>query len=134
MEARKGKDSGSKPSIIFVYNADSGLLNAVKDYVHKIASPKTYSCNLCAITFGNLGMKKDWKTFIANLNFPVEFLHRDEFFERYHLENIKFPSAFIRRGADISLFITQKEMNSLQSLDDLMKLVTKKVNEIRADK
>ncbi|RNI14159.1 hypothetical protein EFE42_06005 [Methanohalophilus sp. RSK] len=32
-------------SIIFVYNADSGLLNEMKDYVHKIVSPASYGCN-----------------------------------------------------------------------------------------
>ncbi len=133
-EAGKGKDQGSKPTIVFVYNADSGFLNALKDYVHKIVSPKTYACNLCAVTFGNLGMKKHWKKFVANLDFPVEFLHRDEFLERYHLDNVKFPSAYIERGTDINLFITQEEINSSQSLDVLMQLVTKKINEIREEK
>ena len=33
--------------IIFVYNADSGLVNGLIDWAHKIVSPETYSCT-CA--------------------------------------------------------------------------------------
>ena len=36
--------------LIFIYNADSGLFNTVTDIAHKIFSPETYSCNLCALT------------------------------------------------------------------------------------
>jgi len=43
--------------LIFVYNADSGLLNAMKDWAHKIVSPETYPCSLCALTYNNLGMR-----------------------------------------------------------------------------
>ncbi|WP_263853986.1 hypothetical protein [Methanohalophilus profundi] len=32
-------------SIIFVYNADSGLLNEMKDYVHKIVSISSEEMN-----------------------------------------------------------------------------------------
>ncbi|WP_232221892.1 hypothetical protein [Methanococcoides burtonii] len=49
----------SKNTLIFVYNADSGLINEMKDYVHKIVSPSTYECNLCAITYGNTGIKNE---------------------------------------------------------------------------
>jgi hypothetical protein len=47
--------------LIFVYNADSGILNAIKDLIHKNVSPETYPCSLCAVTYDNLGMKREWK-------------------------------------------------------------------------
>ena len=50
--------------LIFIYNAESGLFNAVSDYLHKVISPDTYACSLCQITYGNLGMKKKWKDFL----------------------------------------------------------------------
>jgi len=50
--------------LIFVYNADSGLLNAMKDWAHKIVSPETYPCSLCALTYDNLGMRRPWREFI----------------------------------------------------------------------
>ena len=75
-------DSPQTPKIIFVYNADSGIINTVKDYFHKIVKPSTYQCNLCSLTFDNLGMKKGWKTFVDDLEPEIEFLHKDEFFKK----------------------------------------------------
>ena len=38
-------------NLVVVYNAKSGGLNAVLDYVHKMVSPETYDCNLCKLLF-----------------------------------------------------------------------------------
>ena len=38
--------------LIFVYNADGGRLAGLKDLFHKILSPATYSCSLCAVPYG----------------------------------------------------------------------------------
>lgn len=121
----------SKPTLLFVYNADSGLLNTAKDYVHKIVSLKTYACNLCAITFGNIGMKNEWKTFIDSLEYPVQFLHRNEFQQQYFLKNEKFPAAYIKQGKTITNFISHTEINKCKTLDDLILLVKKKISEKR---
>ena len=67
--------SKDEKTIVFVYNADSGIINSVKDYFQKIVNPSTYSCNLCALTFNNTGMKKEWKGFIEDVDAKVEFLH-----------------------------------------------------------
>lgn len=74
-EAESAKDR----SLIFVYNADSGAMAALKDYVHKMVKPMTYECNLCAVTYGNLGLKNEWKRFIERIGMPVDFLHMDEY-------------------------------------------------------
>ena len=47
--------------IVFIYNAKSGLFNAFLDWSHKIISPKTYECKLCAITYNNFGKEKKWR-------------------------------------------------------------------------
>jgi hypothetical protein len=36
--------------LIFVYNADSGILNLLKDAVHKLLKAETYPCSPCAPT------------------------------------------------------------------------------------
>jgi hypothetical protein len=64
--------------IIFVYNANGGKLNGLMDSAHKLVSPSTYSCELCAITHGFFGAKEEWKTFLNDLEIPVEFYHKDE--------------------------------------------------------
>ncbi|WP_245526227.1 hypothetical protein [Methanohalophilus mahii] len=117
-------------SIVFVYNADSGLLNEMKDYVHKIVSPASYGCKLCAITYGSTGMKDEWKVFIEQLGIPVRFLHRDEFVENYGNIEASFPCGYIETENDLELFISTEEMNKLNNLKELKILVRTKINSI----
>lgn len=123
-------DNSNKQKLLFVYNADSGIINTVKDYFHKIVKLSTYQCNLCSLTFNNLGMINTWKEFINDLELDVEFLHKDEFENKYHLKNVQFPAGFLRKGSDIKPLISDNEINKCKTLDDLMALVSNKINEI----
>jgi len=126
----KSDGSNSKTTLLFVYNADTGLFSVMTDYAHKILSPKTYPCNLCAITYGNMGMNKKWKEYIDNLTFPIEFLHRDEFLKRYDLKDTQLPAAFIKKGENIDVLIDHTEINECTSAEELMGLVTRKTENI----
>ncbi|UCE36695.1 MAG: hypothetical protein JSW00_14425 [Thermoplasmata archaeon] len=117
--------------LIFIYNADSGIISSVSDYFHKIVKPDTYQCNLCALTYGNLGMKTQWKDFIENLEISVEFFHKDEFKSKYPWEKAKFPSAYIFKDSELYLLIAQKDMNQLHTLDELINLVNEKLKEFK---
>jgi hypothetical protein len=120
----------SNSSLLFVYNADTGLFSVVTDYAHKILSPKTYPCNLCAITYGSIGMNKKWEEFIANLSFPVEFLHRDEFVKHYDFKDTQLPAAFLKKGDTITMLITHDEINKCTTIEELMDLLTGKLGEM----
>jgi hypothetical protein len=126
-----GERKDKEQTLVFVYNADSGVFHELKDYVHKAVSPSTYGCNLCAVTFGALGMQRDWKSFIEGLDLPVEFLHRDEFADQYPSMDVQFPATFVKRGSDITLLIAHTEINKAKSVDDLIQLVTEKMKELR---
>ena len=114
--------------VIFVYNANSGAVSVVKDFWKKILRPSSYECNLCLQTFSLFGMKKGWKNFIQNLEVETEFLHRDEFEEKYEITDAKYPSAYIQENGEFTLFITQDEMNKVKSLEEMEDLVSKKIN------
>lgn len=114
-------------TLLFVYNADSGLLNSLKDGVEKITSPLTYQCRLCGLTYGFATMKKEWKTFIDSLQIPVKFLHRNEFIEKYG-NKYGLPATFLEEVNKLELLISKKEMNDTESLNDLIHLVQRKLN------
>jgi len=114
--------------VIFVYNADSGLVSVVKDFWKKILRPSSYECNLCMQTFSVFGMKKDWKKFIQKLEIETEFLHKNEFEEKYDIKDPKYPSAYIQDDGNLALFITQDEMNNVKSLEEMETLVSEKVD------
>lgn len=114
--------------VVFVYNADSGKVNGIKDYFRKLVRPETYQCNLCAVTFGGFGMKKEWKDYTKSSTVPMEFLHKDEFFEQYpEMTNAEFPCAYLKHNGNLSLLISQEEMNSVGDQDELMELTNKKL-------
>ncbi len=113
--------------LVFVYNADSGKLNALKDAIHKVVRPSTYPCSLCAVTYGNLGMKKEWKTYINELGVPVEFLHRDEFCTQYDCTDVTYPVAFLIENSKRTELISTEEMDATTTLDDMINLVNVKL-------
>ena len=113
--------------LVFVYNADSGAINLVKDFWKKIVKPSSYECNLCMQTFGTFGVKKDWKKFISSIDIATEFLHKDEFEEKYGILDAKFPSAYLNEEGKLTLTISSDEMNSAKSLDDMEALVRSKI-------
>lgn len=112
-----------KPKIIFVYNADSGVFNLVSDIAHKIFSPKTYACNLCAITHSNFGMKKEWKEYLETFENPLEFLHADEFEKSYKITDTELPAIFLEIDRGISEIVNNQQINLCQSVDELKKLI-----------
>jgi hypothetical protein len=94
--------------LLFVYNADSGIFNAMADIGHKLFSPATYPCSLCAITHGVFQERAAWRSFIAGLEADCEFLHRDQFRARFPGRDDPLPAVFelvdgepnLRLGAD----------------------------------
>jgi len=115
--------------LIFVYNADGGILNMFKDFIHKNVSPETYPCSLCAVTWDNLGMKREWKQFVNSLGREVRFLHRDELAKKYGITDVPLPAAFVHcMDQEPELWLDSEQMNSCQSLGELEQLVTSNLN------
>lgn len=115
------------PALIFVYNADSGFVSTLLDIGHKIVSPQTYSCNLCAITHSTFSMRDEWKSFVAGLGVPVEFLHRDELAERHGLRDVQLPAIFLKAEDGLKPWISREEIDRCRSLDELKRLVEHKL-------
>jgi len=115
--------------LIFVYNANSGLISGLIDFAHKNLSPNTYECNLCAVTYGNLGMKKEWKDFLRSLDYNLEFLHKDELYKKYPEKNItSFPVVFIQTDKNIEVLIDTESINKAKSVNNLKTLVLNKIS------
>jgi hypothetical protein len=116
-------------SLIFVYALDGGLYNGISHYAHKIISPSTYPCNLCAVTNSMLGTKREWANFIRELGTPTEFLHRDEFIKAYpKAQQNSFPAVFRSSGdGDLQVLITSSEINECRELSALISLLSDRV-------
>lgn len=113
--------------LLFVYNVKSDLFSSAIDAVHKIISPDTYACALCRITYGTVKMKKEWKDFIENLPYKIEFLHKNEFKKQYpDMKDIELPAVFNKASRSIEEIISAEEINKQATIEDLKKLIYEK--------
>ncbi|WP_296722622.1 hypothetical protein [Erythrobacter sp.] len=111
-------------TVIFVYNADGGLLNALRDMVHKIASPLTYPCSLCALTYGAFAMRSEWRAYLAGLEHEKLFLYRDELREDLDPRPLELPAILLARGpGEPELLVSASELDSLPDLAALIALL-----------
>jgi hypothetical protein len=118
----------AKQKIIFVYNADSGVFNLLSDVAHKMFSPQTYSCNLCAVTHSNFGMKKEWKDYLDSIDNPLEFLHADESKSKYPSEKAIFPAIFIEENESLKQIADHAQINKSRTIEDLKFIIDGELN------
>jgi hypothetical protein len=111
--------------LIIVYNADSGLLNALKDAVWKVARPSTYPCSLCALTYGWVSMHGRWRRFLAGLPHRKVFHHRDDFALAFPTVEVALPAILLAEGAAApQVLVSAAELDALHDLGALMALVS----------
>ncbi|TGE04942.1 hypothetical protein [Hymenobacter fodinae] len=117
------------PELLFVYNADAGLINGFLDTVHKLVSPSTYACSLCALTYGAATMRPEWREFLKHLPARATFLHRNELVEQYQeLAQVALPAVFRRQsGLAWHPFLTAAELQAVPELPQLIQLIQAKL-------
>ena len=110
-------------SLLFVYNADSGFFNTLADIGHKLFSPATYPCQLCAITHGVLAERGAWQDFVAAQDLPSEFLHRDQFLERFPGNGTLLPAIFRLVDGEPQVCADAVVIAACAGLEDLQALI-----------
>ena len=119
-------EKAQEQKLIFIYNADSGLRNLIVDGAHKILSPKTYECSLCAITFGAFTEDSVWKKFRKEMNLQMEFLHKDEFDKAYASKfghKFTFPIVLGETNKGLEVFVKTEELDGLENAESLIGLI-----------
>ena len=121
-------EGSQAPALVFVYNAESGVFNTLADAAHKIFSPRTYACNLCALTHGAVRMRGEWRRFLEGLGRPLEFLHADELAARHGPKGVGLPAVFTRQGDELKLLAGAGAINACRTLEDLKRLVVERLS------
>ena len=121
-------DPDTTARLILVYNADGGVLNALKDAAHKIARPATYPCSLCALTYGWVAMHSDWRRFLFRLPLVKVFLHRDEAAKKGLAE--EWPAVLLDAGQGApEVLVPASELNAMQHRSELMALLLERLKD-----
>jgi len=113
----------TKPTMVFVYNADSGIFNTLTDIAHKIFSPSTYQCQLCALTHSYFSARASWKDFLQKSDYPLEFLHRDQFIEQFPDDSTPLPAIFLKYEQKTQLWIERDAIRNCKDLTQLQQLI-----------
>jgi len=117
--------------LIFVYNANSGNLSGLRDTLHKVISPKSYECQLCALTYGLVSEKKAWKAFRKTSEVHMVFLHKDEFRKQYRskwLRKYDFPVILSEEDSGLEMFMNSEEIAAMKSLSVFIQQLKQKLN------
>ena len=106
--------------LIFIYNADSGKLNALGHSLHKLISPSTYSCGLCSLTHGFFKEKEIWSAYLNDLDIETEFWHKDEISLGSEYE---LPIILREANSKMEELVSASELSELSKLEDLIDLL-----------
>ncbi len=116
--------------LIFVYNADGGVFDQIMDAAHKLFAPTTYPCSLCAVTYGALTMKSEWKDYMRNLPYETRFYHRDGFRREWPMISHSLPAIFIQNGAETpKLLVPSDALDQQKSVAQLTAFLGRALSE-----
>ncbi len=121
------KNVPAKAALVFVYNANSGLFNALSDLARKTFAPETYACRLCALTYSTFGMRREWKDFLESLDRPLEFLHADELRAKHGVTDTPLPAVLLIEGGRARVLLAAAAINRCRTLDELKRLLLNEV-------
>ena len=111
-------------TILFIYNANEGLFSAMADAAHKLVSPATYPCSLCAITYGAVSMRGEWKAYLKRLPHETRFYHREDFARDWPGEAVTLPAILeVTHGGRLSTLIPKEDLDKVQSVAQLITML-----------
>lgn len=108
-------------ALVFVYNAEPGMVAGLLDTIHKTLSPDTYACSLCGITYGALSMRSEWRQWLKAQPWDAVFHHRPEFriaFPTY--ADLDLPAVLRRDEGTLSVVLDAPTMRALADIPSLI--------------
>ena len=115
--------------LLFVYNANSGKLNALFDVGHKLFSPTTYPCSLCDLTYDTFSENSIWKTFRKECSLEMEFYHKDEFETKFPSVKMIYPTILKLNGNQLTTVLTDEVINEISDVEVLIKRLNQSLNQ-----
>ena len=119
--------------LIFVYNAEAGLVRGFMDSIHKTVSPSTYACDLCAITFGLTAMNREWRAWLQKLEIPTEFFHRAEFRKAWPNARFELPAILMENGAQLKAVMGAEDFAGIKDVDQLISVLEDRLAKVNHD-
>lgn len=124
----KHSNSQDNMKLVFVYNANSGMLSQLVDFAHKIFKPSTYKCELCALTHHSLGERLMWKVFKRGSDADLNFYYIPEFQEKYKV-SFDYPVILVENNNSLSVLMNKDELRGIKDLEELITQLEDRIKE-----
>ncbi|WP_339755801.1 GTPase [uncultured Winogradskyella sp.] len=109
--------------LLYVYNANSGKLNALFNTGNKLFRFSKYQCSLCTLTYDTFTEKEVWKAFREDADLDMEFYHKDEFETKFSNVKIRYPSILKLEKNQITTIINDEILNEISGVEAMIKLL-----------
>lgn len=113
--------------LVFVYNVNSDPLSLILDGAHKVFSPSTYACELCEITYSNLGERRAWKKFRKSTQIELEFIYKNQMIKRYGIDETCPLVLFVEDDRSPEIRITKQDFSTIKTPEELIILIENKL-------
>jgi hypothetical protein len=108
-------------TLLIVYNAEEGVFAALGDALHKALSPATYACSLCAVSYGAVRMRPEWRQHLAALPYATRFFHRPDFRRSYpSLAALPLPAILLDDSAGPRVILDAATLSALPDVTALI--------------
>lgn len=107
-------------NLLFIYNSNLGKINALFDAGHKLFSPSTYQCSLCALTYGVFTENSIWKTFRTESNLTIDFYNKDQFEGKFPNDNMIYPVILKLKGHQLTTALNNEILNDISNVEELI--------------
>ncbi|XOV67252.1 MAG: hypothetical protein ACFHU9_16675 [Fluviicola sp.] len=115
--------------LFFVYNARKGVGNMIMDGLHKVVSPTTYACDLCAFTYSAVAKKKKWKAFLEAKEIPIHFYYKNTIPKEFD-QNWEYPVVLRYENSSVTRILDRQDFAAINDLDEFIVLLKEKVPEL----
>ena len=119
--------------LVFVFNAEAGLAHGLLDSIHKIISPSTYPCALCAITHGAVSMRRAWRLWLQRIDLPAQFFHRSDFRRAWPNERLDLPAILLEQNGQLTTLFAADEFSGVDDVNRLISVLETRLEKARHD-
>ena len=114
--------------LVIVYNANAGLLAGAMDSLHKLFAPASYTCKLCALTYGLLSMRGEWRRFLDGVGVETIFHHRPDFRTAFPAaSDWPLPLIAVEQDGQLAALVSAADFASIADLPQLMAVVSQRL-------
>ncbi len=117
-------------TLLIVDNITSGVLPQLKDFSAGAGATSGAGVStISSLTHSPVGMKKEWKRFLKDLDIPSRTLEKSEFISEFGaiLPQMTFPLVIIQTDNELTILVNTDEIKQCRDLHDFIGLLRQRL-------